>query len=460
MPFSNLFNQFCENHLCPILILNKDLEIVYQNKSAENKFGKAQEAKESKIFSELKAHINKYINSDKPSIKTDCCTISLLKEDNKTYYVIEVNEESSNKQLTFLSNMSHEIRTPLNSIVGFSELIEYGDLTKEEIKEYTKVIKNNGDMLLHLVEDVIDVSKIELNKLKVESTKCPINPLISDVYNTFYSLQDLNNTKIELKVNLDKDDNFQIMTDPYRLKQVLINLVSNAFKFTKEGEIEIGYKLLEDNIKLYVKDSGRGISDEEQREIFNRFNQGKIEGIDKIKGHGLGLAISQGLSYYLGGELKLKSELGKGSEFYLLLPKSKLIEEPEKKEEVKEGKPDFSSKHILIAEDIAENFKFLEKALEPTGAKISWAKNGLEAVEAIKNGHIIDLILMDIKMPKMDGNQALKEIKKINSKCPVIAQTAYALEYEEILMIENGFDDYMSKPIKISTLYSKIKKFI
>jgi len=257
----------------------------------------------------------------------------------------------------------------------------------------------------------------------------------------------------------DKEKNITLHTDPYRLKQILSNLLDNALKFTDVGSITFGYELSDDFILLFVKDTGIGIPEDKKDYVFKRF--GKIENIDKnLSGTGLGLAISKHLSLLLNGELWVESKIGEGSSFYLKLPYSKTFAS-----KVEPAIPSHSSgyyswnnKRILIAEDEDLNFKVMQITLRKTKIEIIRAYNGKEALEIIHHNPNIDLILMDIQMPVMDGYEAMSLIKKMKPKLPIIAQTAFALLEEQNHCIEKGFDDYISKPIKPEELLQKIER--
>jgi signal transduction histidine kinase len=366
-------------------------------------------------------------------------------------------DESSQQKLEFLSNMSHEIRSPLNVIIGFTELLEFTDINHDEYREYAGIIRANGNMLQRLIDDIIDISKIETNKLKVIKKDVDVNDLMNE---TFQSLS-LNGSEgqVEMKLSIPESKRkIHFHSDPYRLKQILTNLITNAQKFTTEGSIEIGYHLEDKGrIEFFVSDTGKGIAENDLKLIFSRFEQGNTIDINEVKGFGLGLAISRGLTQMMGGKISVESELGKGSKFYFSFP----LEAKQEKENKKRNSnyPDLNGIRILIAEDVYENFEFLNTILKRTNAHITWAKNGQEAFEYVKNDPF-DLVLMDIKMPIMDGYQALEQIRKTHKSLPIIAQTAYALDYDKSRGIAAGFNDYISKPIRIDLLFQKISTIL
>jgi PAS domain S-box-containing protein len=373
----------------------------------------------------------------------------------------KVAEESDRLKTTFLSNMSHEIRTPMNAIISFSNFLKEPDVTAEQRTEYLDYIISSGQSLLNLINDIIDISKIEAKQLSINEVYCNINAILEELHKLFEETRksaEKNNISIIVSIP-DKEKNITLHTDPYRLKQILSNLLDNALKFTDVGSITFGYELSDDSILLFVIDTGIGIPDDKKGYVFKRF--GKIENIDKnLSGTGLGLAISKHLSLLLNGELWVESKIGEGSSFYLKLPYSNTVAS-----KVEPAIPSYSSgyyswnnKKILIAEDEDLNFKVMQITLRKTKIEIIRAYNGKEALEITHHNPNIDLILMDIQMPVMDGYEAMRLIKKMKPKLPIIAQTAFALLEEQNHCIEKGFDDYISKPIKPEELLRKIEK--
>ena len=369
-------------------------------------------------------------------------------------------EESDRLKSAFLSNMSHEIRTPMNAILGFSGLLSDPESSEEEKNEYIEIIKERGNDLMRIISDIIDVAKIESGQLKISIKDCKVNRLLEDIHTTFTQIkQKQGKNNVDLIIHLEVPDHeFTILTDPQRLRQVITNLVENALKFTESGAIEFGYAIKEDvgigkSIEFFIEDSGIGIPQEMHAIIFERFRQVDDSHTRTYGGTGLGLTICKNLTHLMGGELNLQSEVGKGTRFTITLPMwtiSSQREEPaEDKTKTKER--DWKEKVILIAEDEESNYTFLEHVLKRTGVKLLWAQNGMEAVN-IAQTEKIDLILMDIRMPGMDGYEATEIIKKGNKSLPIIAQTAYALKGEKELSIGSGCDAYISKPIDIIEL--------
>ena len=375
-------------------------------------------------------------------------------------------EESDRLKSAFLSNMSHEIRTPMNSILGFSELLKESDLPHEKRIKYLNYISNSGEVLLKLINDIIYIAKIEAGVVQVDKKDFNLKQLLDDTYEIF-SLQLIQNQKnnVSLKKDFRLDTKIaMIHSDPDRIKQIINNLLTNAIKFTKEGFIKLSCSLEENKqLRFVVEDSGIGIPKDRLDSIFKRFEQVENLMMTKNKsGTGLGLTISKNLAELLGGEMWVESVFDKGSTFYFTIPyePSTKLEPPKAEQpEIKKKLASIENRTILIAEDEEFNFIFLQELLKSPDTTILWAKDGQEAVELFKNNNI-DLILMDIRMPVMNGIEATLQIKKIKPSVPVIAQTAYALENEERKFREQGFDDYIKKPINIAELHKKIKSWI
>ncbi len=380
----------------------------------------------------------------------------------------KIAEESDKLKTAFLSNMSHELRTPLNAIIAFSNFLKDPGLSDEKRNEYLNYISNAGDNLLQLIDDIIDCAKIESGQLSINKTACNITGILAELLRIFNELKGKKNkSNIEFRINpkcLEK--NVIIETDPLRLKQILNNLLENSLKYTLKGYVEMGFEDIDHSVQFYVKDTGIGIQKDKQQLIFERFLQ-----VNSIKdrgfgGTGLGLSICKNLVNLLGGNIWVESELNKGSVFSFTIPYKdiRIESRPEKEEsEISPLKMDFdykwNNKVILIVEDEDLNFKVLESALARTDATILRANDGLEAIRMVKNQDL-SLVLMDIQMPKMDGYLATKEIKKINSKLPVIAQTSYAMSGERERCIEAGCDEYLPKPLNLAELLSIIDKYI
>lgn len=381
-------------------------------------------------------------------------------------------EESDRLKSAFLSNMSHEIRTPMNSIIGFAELLSDPELFEKKRKKYLNYITSSGKSLLNLINDIIDVSKIEAGQLKIKKSEVKINSVLNELYASFNDThKKQKGSDFDLRVVKEADDNFTIYTDPYRFRQILANLIGNAFKFTDKGFIEFGYTLKEEKgeVEFYVKDTGVGIPQDKLQIIFDRFGQVE-ETYDKNQsGTGLGLAISKKLSEMLGGTMSVESIINEGSTFYLSIPLKKgkgankettSVQPETQKEKKATGIHDWSDKTILIAEDEDINYMFLAEALNFTQAKVIWAKDGKETIKICKTDPKIDLILMDVKMPEMDGYEATKSIKQFRPDLPIIAQTAYAMAGEREKAFQAECDDFITKPIRPKKLLNTLSKYL
>ncbi|MBS2209888.1 response regulator [Carboxylicivirga mesophila] len=374
-------------------------------------------------------------------------------------------EESDHLKTSFLSNMSHEIRTPMNAILGFSNLLSHPDISTTEKEEFINLIRINGKNLLTLVEDIIDISKIDSGQLQIKNAPCKLHHVMMQVYESFLDdikRRGLFNLKLYLKEGVS-DENIRILTDEHRLKQILINLVGNAVKFTERGFIEFGYTQEDDQfLRFYVKDTGIGLPKGKENEIFDRFSKFNDDKERLYGGTGIGLSIVKHLVTLMGGEVWVESEPLVGTTFFFTLPYHRLAIPENFKEESKEPVREFNweGKTFLVAEDEEDNFRYIEVALALSNASLIWARDGQEAVDVFKRIDGIDLVLMDIKMPLMDGYTATRQIKSLSKKVPVIAQTAYAMSEEKEKSREAGCDDYIAKPIGYDDLLSTINRFV
>jgi PAS domain S-box-containing protein len=372
--------------------------------------------------------------------------------------------ESDKLKSAFLANMSHEIRTPMNAIIGFSKLLSSTNAAEPDNNEFIEIIKNTGNTLLNLIDDIIDFAKIEAGEVTIHQSACDVHKILKELY-TFFEKERVQNRKdkIELVLNIPQNEQgMVILTDQNRLRQVFSNLLGNAMKFTRKGKIEFGYSIEGTRLIFYVSDSGIGIPADKQKIIFERFRQADFNSSGKAAGTGLGLAISMNLVKLLGGSIMVESRKGEGSVFRFDLPLVKLNypQKPGMKQLPDVNINNWKGKVILIVEDNDLNSKLLQKMIEPTGAEIISVNDGKPAVEACLSNPNIDLVLMDIQMPEMDGYEATRAIKSFRPEIPVIAQTAYAMAEEKERIIVAGCNDYISKPIRQKDLYMLLSKYL
>ncbi len=358
-------------------------------------------------------------------------------------------EESDKLKSAFLANMSHEIRTPINAIMGFSEFLLDSNLPKENLESFVHIINSSCQNLMSIISDVLDISKIEANQISIDYKPININTFMNDLFETYEKLIEGKQIQVRLLYSPNRPkDFFLLKSDENRIKQALCNLLNNAIKFTKEGKIEFGYKIKEKFVEFYVKDTGIGVAPENQAIIFQRFRQVETSNNREFGGNGLGLSISKALVEKLGGNIYLTSELGKGSTFTFTIPYSNEIVNAEIPSPAAKAKDyDWNNKTILLVEDEKFNHTYIEEILKHTNAKVLNAWDGQEAVEQVKRNSDISLVLMDIKMPVMDGYESMRLIKHMRPTIPIIAQTAFALNSDREQALEGGFDNYISKPI-------------
>ena len=367
-------------------------------------------------------------------------------------------QESDKLKSSFLANMSHEIRTPMNGIIGFSELFLNPDLTFNDRKKYANIVVNSSKQLLTIVNDILDISKIEAGVVKLNYESTNLNKLIDDLYEFFKQSANDRQLDFNSKKGLDSTNCF-IDIDGPKLHQILTNLLSNSFKFTDEGSIDFGYEMIDETtLKFFVIDTGIGIDKELQPVIFDRFMQANLNLSKQSKGTGLGLAISKKFVELFNGEIWLDSSEN-GTAIYFTIPylKSKYFPITSIANQKIAQKPiETMELTILVAEDEEYNMLYINELFSNTKINVIEAFNGKEAVSIAKNNPTIDLILMDIKMPFMNGFEAMNEIKAFHPSMPIIALSAFAMESDKEKALKDGFDDYLSKPIDRKKLFELI----
>jgi len=373
--------------------------------------------------------------------------------------------EADRLKTAFLANMSHEIRTPMNAILGFTDLLKDESLPTYKRSEFVDIINKRGKDLLNIINDIIDISKIEAGQIVIQDTECSLNAILFELYNFFESditLRDKKDIILRLQHGLDNSGCF-VLLDDFRLKQIFTNLIGNSVKFTEKGFIEFGYKIEGNKICFYVEDTGIGISEQKQSLIFDRFRQADDSTTKHYGGTGLGLAISKSLVELMNGYMELVSAPDCGSKFSFCLPYRKVSpkhKETKQAEEKSIIEQNWDAKVILIVEDDHVNFHYLKTLLKKTKAKILRAENGQEAIDICKENQSIQMVLMDMQMPVMNGFEATKIIKEIRKDLPVIAQTAYAMAEDKEKCFAAGCDDYITKPITLNSLLCVSAKYL
>lgn len=379
-------------------------------------------------------------------------------------------EESDRLKTEFINNMSHEIRTPLNGILGFSQVLNMPGITEDEMKSYTSMIVNCGEQLTFIIDDILEISALQTQKIEVSEKKINLNRFLVEQLTVFEDTAEQNKTPLTLHKALD-DYHAEIYIDDDKLSKILLQLLRNAIKFTESGDIEFGYKAIDmdsDNpkIKLFVKDNGIGIAPENIEYIFKRFAQEEQNLTRSYGGLGLGLAIAKENATLIGGEITVESEKHAGATFFLTIPYkpvNKIKKQSSESSKTEQEKEKDKKPTILIAEDEEMNFFYLETLLTKilkTGAIIIHAENGLEAVDICKENQNIDLVLMDLKMPVKDGYEATAEIKEIRKDLPIIAQSAYTTYKDRERAKNAGCKDFIAKPIQATTVKHLLSKYL
>jgi PAS domain S-box-containing protein len=391
----------------------------------------------------------------------------LKKKENELKLAKNKAEESDRLKTEFLNNMSHEIRTPLNGIIGFSEIItENTNISNEKRRNYGAIIKNSGIQLIQVIDDILEISRLGTKQVRAIEKKVNLNNVLLHLFSIFDIKAKENKVPLYLKKGL-LDTESTIYTDESKLIKILSNLLENALKFTEAGSIELGYILNKTTnppqLEIYVKDTGIGISKANHKLIFERFSQEEKEISQKTGGLGLGLSIAKENAELLGGTIQLESQKGKGTTFTVLIPYKPIKLSDDNLHKIRSTKINNSKPIILIAEDEEVNYIFLETLLHDSiklDCTLLHAKNGNEAIEICKENKAISLVLMDIKMPYLNGYEATKIIKEFRPNLPIIAQTAYSTQNDINKSKEVGCDDFISKPISKKTLNAILTTYL
>lgn len=382
--------------------------------------------------------------------------------------IAKVKAENSDKlKSMFLANMSHEIRTPLNSIIGFTDLVLSDKTLSETNREFLQNSKNSSNLLLNLINDILDLSKIEAGQIIISESKCLLTDLMDSVGKRANILIHGKMKHIEVRKYYQPEIAEYILCDSFRLEQILNNLIGNAAKFTESGYLEYGFSKKNDMLEFYVRDTGLGISQKEQERIFQPFIQADLNISIKYGGTGLGLAITKKLIEIMGGSINLVSQEQMGTTFYFTIPYKPVKGTKKKVTRKKFGKKTGIRKKkmkILVVEDDKVNQRLVEAILQKNNFSIVLSDNGMDAVSRYKTDRDIDLILMDLHLPLLDGLEATKRIRKIQKKekrknVPIIALTASAMKGDEDKFISSGCNAYLTKPLDMNTLIETISKF-
>ncbi|HBH48339.1 MAG TPA: hypothetical protein DDX98_06850 [Bacteroidales bacterium] len=382
----------------------------------------------------------------------------VLKRTAELHTLLEKSEESNKLKDAFLEKISREVRTPLNAILGFINLLNNPDLSEQDRAHYYKYIQDSGNNLLSLIDNIIDFSKLETNELQIEPKKCKLHVMLNDLvekYRNRLIRQNPDVTFIYHKSDLDMES----LVDCKRFIHIADQLISNAVKYTHEGKIEITYEIKDDNHCFEVSDTGIGIDKKYQDIIFERFYQIEQESTADFQGAGLGLTIAKGLVDLLGGKISVESKPRKGSTFSFQIPFLSIDKLTSKRARSNQDY-NWKEKRILIAEDEDSNYHFLEAILKKTKATIIRANDGVQFLEIMNEHKNIDLVLLDIKMPGINGFNAIKVVRQQNITVPVIAQTAFNQPEDKQRCLDSGCNDYLAKPIDKDLLLNKIARFL
>ena len=362
----------------------------------------------------------------------------------------------------FISNLSHEIRTPMNGILGFINLLSDPALTDIKRKHYISIIQNSGNQLMRTMDDLLEFSKLGTKQVKTQEEETCLNNIFLELFTIFDVKAKENNIPLYLRKGLS-DSLSTVLIDGPKLNNVISNLLENALKFTKEGFIEFGYNLIDSNLEIYVKDTGIGIKSSQLESIFERFSKEEKDSSKNIDGLGLGLWIARANTELLGGKINVKSKKNIGTTFLVTIPYKPVLNDLKKNSLTNDSTEQIEYKYtILIAEDEEINYLYLEILLKNKiylNCIILHAKNGEEAFNFCKEHNEIDFVLMDLKMPKLDGFEAMKLIKDFRPNLPIIAHSAFSSIENKEKVFEIGFDDYISKPISIEVLSDVINKY-
>jgi PAS domain S-box-containing protein len=371
-------------------------------------------------------------------------------------------EESDRLKSAFLANMSHEIRTPMNGILGFADLLKEPDLSGEEKKKYIGIIETSGKRMLNIINDIVNISKIEAGQMEISNTTFSVNEQLDYLYTFFKPEAEKKGIKLIKKIPDDNTDNI-LTTDKEKLCAILVNLIKNSVKYIHEGVIEFGYVSIAGYLQFYIRDTGIGIPEDKKESVFDRFSRVDNRHNTPYEGAGLGLAITKSYVEMLGGKIWYESEVGTGTQFFFTVPienKKQTSESGAEKIQSNESDIKFTDFSMLVVEDEEFVRIHLRELLKNRFKSLDFATTGVEAIDFVKENKETDIILMDIRMPAMDGFTAVGKIREFNTDIRIIAQTAYALQGDEQKALDAGCDGYISKPIVKEKLFNEIERVL
>ncbi|MCG6186467.1 hybrid sensor histidine kinase/response regulator [Maribellus maritimus] len=371
-------------------------------------------------------------------------------------------EESDKMKSAFLANMSHEIRTPMNGIMGFTELLKSHNYSQSEHKNFIEIIQQSGERMLTTINNIIEISKIESGVESVQICETNIEKIVHELF--LFFAREAKEKGVDLVIEQKKiNTNQPFYSDAYKINSILTNLIKNALKFTHNGHVKIGYTVSDTNASFYISDSGIGIEKEKQEAIFNYFIQADSSISSRFEGSGLGLSICKEYTKMLDGEIRVESEINKGSIFHVDIPNNFGSATPNPSQVTNQTRTKLkipAGLKVIVAEDDKISFFFLKYILEGISANILHATNGMKAIELVKENPDTDIVLMDSKMPVLNGIDAVKEIRKFNPHVYIIAQTAYAIDDYKSKTLEAGCNNYIEKPVNKDKLLEIISEGI
>ena len=458
------------------VLQQKVVERTHQMQKAYDNLAKAND-----LLEEQKAQIRE--QNEALRVRRETLESAVRERTNELEIAVAKAEESDRLKSSFLANMSHEIRTPMNAIIGFLQIMNRQNLSDEKWQHCMDIIQRSSDTLLRLIDDILDLSRIEAREIEISPSSCNLHELLEDIYEYFLEVAiKKEKPTIELKLMLnesliDDQEYFDcegfsplILMDPVRLKQILSNIISNAIKFTDEGKVTFGYRFEHNNengsadIVFSVKDTGIGIPPNQLNLIYERFYKIESDVNRLYPGAGLGLTITRKLVELMEGNIQINSEMGKGTHVEVILPltfaESDLLEKLQTSDlDDYFTYPDWNNQTLLIAEDELPNYEYIEAILSPTEANIIHAPDGLQAIRLFRNNKI-DLALIDIKMPGMNGVDVISKIREFNKSTPIIVQSAHTEVSNKTASTEAGAQGYIVKPYTPDQIIEKINEFL